>query len=239
VKVRIPVSRPSFVKSLVLLGAAAATLLVVAGPASAHVEVDPPTVSPGTFTTYTFTVPNETDDQDTVGVDVTIPDGFVVEDAAAVPGWRTVVRTRSNGVVSSVRWLGGSIGPHTFGEFSVRGRAPGSAGTLVFPVVQRYDASVVSWTGDSASQTPAPTVAVRARPAAGRGNEEAAGQRSTLAPSSVPAAPPTASTASSGDAEDPLARSRADLALVLVVAVIIGGAGYVVLSVLRRRTRNP
>lgn len=232
-------SFPARVVRLLLcaLPTAVVVLVVGAAAASAHVEVDPGSVAPGTFTTYTFTVPNELTDQDTIGVEVNVPAGFLVENAESLPGWKTTVETAANGTVTGVRWEGGSLGPRTFGQFSLRGRSPSRAGSLPFPVTQRYENQVVHWTGDEKSDTPTPTLVVTAGDVAGGAEAEGA-TGGESAP--VPAAPqqqPTSNGSAADGGQDDLARSRADLALALSLAALLGGAGAAAL-VLAKRVRR-
>jgi uncharacterized protein YcnI len=211
--------------------AATALLAVVrvAAPASAHVEIDPAQVPPSTFGTYTLSVPNETSAHDTLEVGVRIPSGFLVEDAQAVPGWQTVVSRAPNGVITAVTWRGGRYGPHTFAEFSLRGRSPSTPGRLTFLVTQRYDDRVVRWSGTESSETPAPVVLV--------GRAVATPASTATDDGQVPAAPAVAAPAAAAAvAKDAQARSRADLALALTGALVLGGAGAATILVLRRRS---
>ena len=88
--------------------------------ALAHVTVTPDVFGPNQFGTFTFTVPNESDTEDTIGVDVRLPDGFVLEDAQQVPGWTTVIDKGATGVPTAVHWKGGSLAPGNFATFSLR-----------------------------------------------------------------------------------------------------------------------
>jgi uncharacterized protein YcnI len=209
-----------------------ATLALTTGPASAHVEIDPAQAPPSTFGTFTLSVPNEKADQDTIEIDVRIPVGFEVEDAQQLPGWRTVVDQASDGTVTGIRWQGGSIAPHTFATFSLRGRTPSRPGSISFLVDQRYERSVVSWNGASeSSPTPAPILAVSGVAGGGATKPAATGGDDSQVPAA--ATPTTAPAASTG--HDDLARSRADLALALAGALLVGALAAGTLLVLRRR----
>lgn len=199
-----------------LLVAAAAAVLVPSAPALAHVGVSPETAAPGSFATYTFTVPNERAAEDTVGLDVTLPAGFTVEDAESLPSWRTVIDTRPDGTARAVHWSGGRIPPHTFGRFALRGRTGDAAGVLTFPAVQRYTSGSESWAGAPTTDHPAPIVTVGGTAAAGP--QVAAAQTEPSAQAGV----------------DPLARSRSALALMLAVAALLGLAGGLGVAALRR-----
>lgn len=210
-------------------GVLALVPVLLSAPASAHVELVPASVAPATFTKFTFSVPNETQDSDTVEVEVQIPDGFLVEAGEAVPGWRTVVQRRGDGIITSVTWRGSSIGPGAFAEFALLGRSPAESGTLSFPVTQRYQDEVVRWDGAEDSDNPAPTLQV----AEGAGTGPGASSGGRVPAASDPAAAPAA--VASGDS---LARSRAALALALSGATLIGAGGLLTLLLLRRRSLN-
>jgi uncharacterized protein YcnI len=181
-------------RALAAAALTAAALVASAGTASAHVAVTPERSAPGEFLAYTLTVPNELEGQSTTDVEVTLPGGFTLEAAQAVPGWTTRVTKGADGTAERIRWSGGRIPPGTFAAFQLRGRNGDQAATLAWKAVQRYERTTVSWTGAADDDTPAATT--RIDPAA----------------SADPARP--AATAAA-DGTDPLARSRAALAGVL------------------------
>lgn len=196
-----------------LLAAAVGGLIVgSAGAAAAHVSVTPDRAAPGQFLTYTVVVPNEAVDEATVGVELTVPAGVLVETAQAVPGWTVRIGTRDDGTIGSISWSGGRIPPRTFGTFGVRARSPERPGTLRWTVTQRYDRHAVTWAGAPGSKSPAASTLV-----AGAGNPVAA-------PVGTPAG------------ADPLARSRAAVALALAGAALLVPAGV---ALRRRLTVTP
>ena len=188
-----------------------AALLASAPAASAHVAVTPERSAPGEFLAYTLTVPNELEGQSTTDVEVTLPDGFTLEAAQAVPGWTTRVAEGADGRAERIRWSGGRIPPGTFAAFQLRGRNGDQPATLAWKAVQRYERTTVSWTGAADDDTPAATT--RIDPAAAAGT-----------------ALPVATAAAEGT--DPLARSRAALAAVLAAAALVVAA----VAVFRRMT---
>jgi periplasmic copper chaperone A len=180
----------------------AAALLASVAAASAHVAVTPERSAPGQFLAYTVTVPNELEDQATTAVEVTLPDGFTLEAAQAVPGWTTRVTRKADGSAGRVRWSGGRIPPGTFAAFQLRGRNGDRAATMAWKAVQRYERTTVSWAGAADADTPAATT--RVDPAASSGTGQ-------------PAAPAAAGA-------DSLARSRAALAGVLAGTALLVSA---------------
>jgi uncharacterized protein YcnI len=202
---------------------ALAGVVVAAGTAFAHVGISPERVAPGSFGTYTVQVPNEEADEDTVGLDLALPEGFLLESAESVPGWRTTVDTRRDGTPVAVHWQGGRLRPHTFGQFAITGRAPKRPGTLRFPAVQHYETTTESWNGARGSEHPAPTLVV-SRSAVPIGTEQ------------VPLATPADGGRSDAAAgTDDLARARADLALALALGAVAALVGLTALTLLRRR----
>mgnify|MGYP000376667160 CR=1 FL=1 len=118
-------------RALTLAGITGTLLAAFALPASAHVAVTPARAAPGQLLLYTIQVPNELPDQDTVELDVTLPTGFTLDVAQALPGWQTVISkqaglaSRSPDVVDNL----GSAGPlagglrHRCGRRRARARA--------------------------------------------------------------------------------------------------------------------
>ncbi|MDQ1658078.1 MAG: hypothetical protein QOD41_3161 [Cryptosporangiaceae bacterium] len=215
-------------RRITVLALAAGAVLLPAVPASAHVEISPATAAVKQYATYTLTVPNERADQDTIGLDVTLPSGFVLGYAEQLPGWKTTVDANPDGTARAVHWTGGAIPPKTFGTFALRGRTPAAATSLAFKAVQRYQRESESWTGAPGSDTPAPvlTVTTSGTPAAPAGGQ-------------VAAAPPLSGSAGKAGL-DSLARSRAALALVLAVAALLAlAAAGVLLAITRRRPAVP
>ncbi|MFT4082613.1 MAG: YcnI family protein [Nocardioides sp.] len=155
------------------LGAAAAgAVLLIAGPASAHVTVNPSEAPGGGYAKLTFRVPTESDTASTTKLKVVFPTdpGFASVSLKPHPGWRAVV-TRSGEDVSAVTWTARStaaaIKPGQFDEFDISlGPLPDS-GEVVFKALQSYsDGSVVRWietpaagqSDDVELEHPAPTL---------------------------------------------------------------------------------
>ena len=208
-------------RALTLAGITGTLLAAFALPASAHVAVTPTRAAPGQLLLYTIQVPNELPDQDTVELDVTLPTGFTLDVAQALPGWQTVI-SKQAGAPVGVAWKGGRIPVGTFTAFQVQGRNPARSGPLTWRVVQRYERSTVTWNGAAGSAEPAPVVQLVK--GAASGVDPAGGNAS-------PAAPPTSSTTS-----DQLARSRAAFAIAVGVAALGLVLAPLALTALRRWT---
>ncbi|MCF6522124.1 YcnI family protein [Streptomyces sp. JJ36] len=149
-------------RRLAVTGAlAAAAVLTLAGPAAAHVTVDPDQAERGGYSTVTFKVPNERDDASTVRLEVAFPTDQPLASVMPqpVPGWDVQV-TRSaldepverhgrqfDEAVTRITWTGGEIEPGQFQQFPVSlGPLPEKADRLVFKALQTYDSDeIVRW----------------------------------------------------------------------------------------------
>jgi uncharacterized protein YcnI len=169
-------------KLLTLLGAAA-TVLLMAGPAFAHVTVNPGEVAQGSFTELTFRVPNERDDAGTSKVEVVFPTEHPIPEVSVrpLPGWtyqvqRQKLATPIKGddgditeVVSRVVWSGGLIKPGEYQDFDVSaGPMPEGVDAIEFKALQTYqNGEVVRWiqstpAGGEEPENPAPTLQLTA-----------------------------------------------------------------------------
>jgi uncharacterized protein YcnI len=154
------------------LGLAMGVVLVMAGVASAHVEVDPGEAPKGGTAVLTFAVPNEKDTANTVQVDVQFPTDhpIAVVDVQPVPGWTAEVKTTKlatpltndgeqvTEVVSEVIWSGGQIEPGQFQRFPISADGlPDDTSSLEFKTLQTYsDGDVVRWVDPTTEGQPEP-----------------------------------------------------------------------------------
>ncbi|WP_181791903.1 YcnI family copper-binding membrane protein, partial [Streptomyces phytophilus] len=160
---------------------AAGAVLLIAGPAAAHVSIDPGEAEQGGYATVNFKVPNERDDASTVKLEVTLPTDHPLTSVMPepVPGWDVKVEQakldtpiESHGekiteAASKVTWSGGKVEPGTFQRFPVSmGALPEDADQLVFKAIQTYDnGEVVRWIevpeeGAEEPESPAPVLAL-------------------------------------------------------------------------------
>jgi uncharacterized protein YcnI len=156
-----------------------AGVLFAASPAFAHVEIEPESLPKGSTTTFSFRVPNEEPNANTVQLDVFFPDKYPIADVLVQqkPGWTFTVKTKHldkpiktddgsfSDVVTQVSWTGGQIVPGAFDLFTVfGGPLPTNTNKLVFKALQTYsDGTVVRWIetptkGAPAPENPAPTL---------------------------------------------------------------------------------
>ncbi|UJB43027.1 YcnI family protein [Streptomyces sp. A1-5] len=162
-------------------GIAAGSVLLLAGPAFAHVTVQPGTAPKGGYATVNIKVPNERDDASTVKVEVSLPTDHPLASVMPqpVPGWKVDV-TKSklakplemegekiNEAPSKITWTadGKGIEPGQFQQFPLSvGKLPSDTDQLVFKALQTYDnKEVVRWIepakeGGPEPESPAPVL---------------------------------------------------------------------------------
>ncbi|MCQ4083174.1 YcnI family protein [Streptomyces sp. RB6PN25] len=219
-----------------ITAAAAATVLLVAGPAFAHVVVEPSTAPKGGEATIDFKVPNEQDNANTVKVEVYFPTDHPIAQVSTepVPGWTASVTTyklakpittddgQVTNAVSKITWTGGKIAPGEFQQFPVSvGPLPTDTDKVVFKALQTYDNNqIVRWIDTPAApgapdpEHPAPTLTLTPADAT---SSTASGTAQT-----------TAAKASDGDTT----------ARVLAVVGIVLGAAGVAYGVFAGRRRS-
>lgn len=225
---------------------AGASVLLVAGPASAHVSVNPEEAAKGGYATVDFKVPNEQDGASTVKLEVTFPSDHPLASVMPqpVPGWDIKVdKTKLDKpiemhgekiteAVSKVTWSGGKVEPGQFQQFPVSmGQLPEDSGQLVFKALQTYDTDdVVRWIeepkkGAAEPEHPAPVLKLTAAEGGSDGSDDA------KADSASASASDSASGSGSGDGSDTTAR------VLGVVGIVVGVAG-VAFGVLAGRRRS-
>lgn len=156
--------------------AAAAAVALAAGPAAAHVIVQPKSLPKGsTDVVFSFSTPNETTDNANVtSLEVDFPTDHPLLSALAQTkaGWTAVVTTSPlakpittddgtiTEAVSKITWTAtaGGIPPSQFDLFTVAaGQLPSNTGKLEFKALEGYsDGSTVSWIEDTVKGAPAP-----------------------------------------------------------------------------------
>ncbi|MFJ9849122.1 YcnI family protein [Streptomyces sp. NPDC101150] len=178
-------------------GIAAGSVLLLAGPAFAHVSVQPMgAAAKGGYATVNFKVPNERDDSSTVKLEVTLPTDHPLASAMpeSVPGWKVEVTKaklpkpiemegeKITEAPTKITWTadGKGVEPGRFQQFPVSvGQLPKDADQLVFKALQTYDdKKVVRWiepTKDGAPEpeNPAPVLKLTAATEDGHGSADA------------------------------------------------------------------
>ena len=171
--------------------ALAASVVLMVGPAWAHVTVRPGSAEKGSFEILNFSVPNESDTASTTSLVVEFPTATPIPFVSILPkpGWTyTVEKTtlakpvKGEGgditeAVSKITWSGGEIKPGEFELFTISaGPLPSKGKSIVFPATQTYsDGEVVNWNektppGGEEPEHPAPTLKLVKAPSGGGGH---------------------------------------------------------------------
>ncbi len=209
-----------------VLAASSLAVVATALPAFAHVTVSSPDASPGGFGKVVFRVPTESAKASTTGLTVALPTDtpFAFVSTKPLPGWTVKTTERKldkpikdddgfniTKAVATVTWTaapGQGVGPGQFEEFELSvGPFPKGTGSLSLPATQTYsDGTVVKWDQ--------PT------PAGGEEPEHPAPTLKLSAPSGDAAAAPASSTTST-DGSDTLARWLGGAGLVLGLLALV------------------
>ena len=156
--------RSFLVRAGVVLAVAAAVVLGLGAPASAHVTINPDTATQGGFAKLTFRVPNEKSTATTVKLEVQFPQDAPITSVSVKPvaGWTADVQRRTldtpvtgahgeqiTEVVGMVTWSatpGAEIAPGQFQEFDVSAGPLPAVDQVIFKTLQTYsDGDVVRW----------------------------------------------------------------------------------------------
>jgi uncharacterized protein YcnI len=176
------------VRMISLKVAALSSFLTLAfvGTSWAHVMVTPEEVTAEEYETLTVTVPTEKEIP-TTEVRVEIPDGFTVSGVQPVPGWDYEFE-EDGGLITSVTWSGGKIGPREFQQFLLSAQAPEEPDEYPWRAFKTYeDGSVVEWTGPPDAEEPASVIEVAsASGAEGHSGDEAGSHQKSASASALP-----------------------------------------------------
>ena len=150
-------------RTAVVLAAAVAVIGVTALPASAHVTVNPKEATAGSYTKLTFRVPNESDTDSTVKLEVAFPEDapFASVSVRPAPGWTVVTEKRTlptpiknhdseiTEATSKITWTAdpaSAIKPGQFQEFEVSVGPVPQVTQVIFKALQTYsDGTIVRW----------------------------------------------------------------------------------------------
>jgi uncharacterized protein YcnI len=201
-------------RATAIAAVAGVSVLLCAGPAFAHVSVDPESAAPGDYSVVNFKVPNEKDDASTTKVEVNLPADHPMASVMPqpVPGWDVKVEESKldepikvhgeeiTEAVTKITWSGGEVKKGEFQQFPVSmGELPADADQLVFKALQTYDdGEVVRWIeepkeGQPEPENPAPVLKLDKAPAEEGGKaDDASVQRNDAAPPAEDATDTTA-----------------------------------------------
>ncbi len=229
---------------------AGATVLVLSGPAFAHVSVSAEgTAAKGGYATVNFKVPNERDNASTTKLEVSFPTEHPLASAMpeVIPGWSAKVTKaklakplemhgqKITEAVSKVTWTandGKGIQAGFFQKFPLSlGQLPEDTDELVFKALQTYsNKEVVRWIevqedGAEEPDNPAPVLALSAAT-----EDHHGGSAASAEPAEPAAAKTTTTVAEPADSSDTTAR------VLGVVGIVVGVAGVAYGVAGRRRT---
>ncbi|WP_030576152.1 YcnI family protein [Streptomyces anulatus] len=236
-------------------GVAASTVLLITGPAAAHVSVQPVgEAAKGGYATLNFKVPNERDQASTVKLEVNFPAGHPLSSVTpqAVPGWKIKVDKskldkplevhgkKITEAVSKVTWTAddSEIAPGYFQQFPVSvGALPEDADQLVFKAIQTYDnKEVVRWIEEPTADgdepdSPAPVLKLTAAAEDHHGGAaDDAKEADDHKAADTKASSEESSTAASSSSSDTTARTLG----IIGIVIGIGGIAFGVLAGRRR-----
>jgi uncharacterized protein YcnI len=162
----------------------AALTFGLAGPASAHVTVNPSSAVQGGWTKVSFRVPNETDNADTTKVEINLPTATPIASVSLKPltGWTaatektklaTPIKSDDGEIteaVTKITWTAGAgaaIKPGQFQEFEVSLGPLPKTDQVIFKALQTYsNGDIVRWIDEPAAgqepEHPAPVLTLAA-----------------------------------------------------------------------------
>jgi periplasmic copper chaperone A len=222
----------------VVAAVAAAAVFAIAGPASAHVTVNPGTATQGDYTKVSFRVPTESDTASTTKLEVNLPTDTPIASVSIkpLPGWTAKTTTTKlatpiksddgeiTSAITKIDWTaspGSEIKPGYFQEFDVSLGPLPKTNQVVFKSLQTYsDGTVIRWidepaAGGSEPEHPAPVLKLTA---------PAAAAAATSGPTVAVAATGN-DASSSGNGNGGMAWGIAGLAAG-VVAIVLGLLAY-------------
>jgi uncharacterized protein YcnI len=227
-------------RKLAVMLATVLVVLAAAGPAFAHVTVQPTEGVIGSFSRFVVRVPTERDDASTIKVEVQFPPLAFVS-FQDVPGWERTVEMQTldeplevfgeelTETVGTVTWEGGEIEPNEFQEFGFSARMPEEVTTLEFAAIQTYDSGeVVRWIGPEDSDEPAALVTT-----VDLGAEEGQGELEVLAGLNAGGE----ASGEGGSAEGEATSAESDSSFPLILGWVGVGLGAIALVVALTRRR--
>src|SRR3954470_5506053 len=213
----------------------AATVLLSAGTAFAHVEIERQgEVSADGKVSTVVHMPNEESDAGAIKLELTFPatPALTVAEPGVVNGWTGSVSKDAAGQVTSVTWSGGPLTGDTETESPlIIGNVPAGTKTIEFKALQTYDnGDEVRWieetpAGGEEPEHPAPVLTVV-------GKAPADGAAATSDKGSATATTPA------GSSDDDGLSTGAIVAIGAGIVVVLGGLGFV-LSRTRNKMKSP
>lgn len=118
------------------IGAAAIMTVLLSASAQAHTTISPRDSMQGATEKYTIRVPTEGKIA-TIGADVGVPEGVVVETIGVPMGWKYELKKREDGRITNISFRM-DIKPGEFAEFTFVARNPRDRDQLVWNLRQLF-----------------------------------------------------------------------------------------------------
>lgn len=146
---------------------AGTAVVMAAGGAQAHVELEQPKAAAGALYKAAFMISHGCKGSPTTRVTVQIPEGVRTARPQPKPGWTLATRTQALAVpyelygrkvteeVTAVSWEGGPLANAHYDQFVVLVRLPDRAGPLYFKVMQECEQGRMDWVDVPAAGTAA------------------------------------------------------------------------------------
>jgi len=202
--------------------ASAVVALVLAAPASAHVQVRPALAAPGDPVLFQVIVPNESDAH-TVEVVLQVPKDVLPFSFEEPDGWTRENKEGADGSLETITWKG-ELAEDGFARFSFLASTPEQEGEIVWKAIQTYDdGSVSRWIGEPDADNPAAVTKISK--SAPRENAGGEGEASDAPASATATAAPQTNTAPAAatieeDSDSPLPLILSVVALALAASAL-------------------
>jgi uncharacterized protein YcnI len=177
-----------FAKAILGTLAAAAAIIPASGSASAHAGINlyGAKATAGSYGAFFVRIPHGCEKLPTDTVEVSIPAGFSAVRPQQVAGWKAEVVQDAAGVITAVKWSGGSLPDSQFADFGINVKYPSAAGKYAIPMIQYCGDKSEAWIEIAAEgqdshslAKPAPVLTVEAAASHGAGHGTVAGSTST------------------------------------------------------------
>ncbi len=213
---------------------AAAAFVLLAGPASAHIEPDVSAVAANQPATVGFNLEHGCGDEATTKIAVQVPAEITDAQPVALDGWTTSVSDRV------ITFEGGPQPAHEELTYSITFTAPDQEGTvLAFPTIQTCGTTELAWLDPSEDDDhPAPTVKVvpadEAATAAAPEDDDHGHDEEATATTTASGEDASATEAAAAPADEEDSSSTAPLIIGGVILVLVVGTAIIIVVTRKR-----
>ncbi|MDO7906801.1 YcnI family protein [Paenibacillus sp. JX-17] len=224
-------------KLISVMAAAAASMMLFTGIASAHVSVKPAVSQTEAWETYSMKVPVEKN-LPTTKIVLKVPEQVMFKQYQPIPGWSVDLEKNSMDVITQVTWTaaGDGIQPGQYQLFSFVAQNPAADAEVAWNAYQYYsDGSIVEWTGDEGADHPHSITKISAAPAETAAPADS-GHHSAGAADSTGTSSESKDNANSAPADDSGNTTRT-VTLIIAVAALVLSVITLVVTLGKRRSR--